>query len=154
MQIRLDLYQTRSGADFYIKNYDDLDDNALQELIEFAENRGGYYREDLKRFSIRKRAERSYLEKIFRLAGLDVLIREPKSFASAAEQTFIGGKSLTAPNVVSEVITFGKHKGELWGELPENYLRWIQGSMKGDNVEMAKAVLFYRQALKRQENMQ
>jgi len=152
MRIELDLYQTRSGADFYIKNYSELDDNALQEIIEFAESRNGYYREDLKRFSIRKRAERSYLEKIFQLSGLDVSIREPKSFLSSDEQTFYGVKKLHVPNVISEVVTFGKHKGELWGDLPEAYLRWIQGSMKGDNVEMAKKVLLYRQALKRQVN--
>ena len=61
----LELRQKATMADFFIKNFNDLDENAIQELIEFAEIRGGFFREDLKRFSIRKRASIEYLEEIY-----------------------------------------------------------------------------------------
>ena len=49
MQVVLELYQKQTMADFAIINYDALDDFTRQELIEFALERGGFFREDLKR---------------------------------------------------------------------------------------------------------
>ena len=144
----LELYQKSTMADFVIKNYDDLDENTIQELIEFSESRGGFFREDLKRFSIRKRASIAYLQQIFKLSGIDVQIQEPKMvvdiFADSA-------KALKAPREADEIIGFGKHKGQKWGEAPTEYLKWVQGSMHGYNAEIAKKVMMYRKTLARRE---
>lgn len=144
----LELYQKSTMADFVIKNYDDLDENTIQELIEFSESRGGFFREDLKRFSIRKRASIAYLQQIFKLSGIDVQIQEPKMvvdiFADSA-------KALKAPREADEIIGFGKHKGQKWGEAPTEYLKWVQGSMHGYNAEIAKKVMMYRKTLERRE---
>ncbi|MDA3946412.1 MAG: hypothetical protein PF439_07005 [Helicobacteraceae bacterium] len=135
-------------ADFFIKNYDDLDENTIQELIEFAESRGGFFREDLKRFSIRKRASAEYLQQIFKLSDIDVQILEPQAvidiFASS-------GSSLTPPREADEIIGFGKYKGQKWGEAPTEYLKWVQGSMHGYNAEIAKKVMIYRKTLEKRE---
>ncbi len=144
----LELYQKATMADFFIKNYDDLDENTIQELIEFAESRGGFFREDLKRFSIRKRASAEYLQQIFKLSDIDVQILEPQAvidiFASS-------GSSLTPPREADEIIGFGKYKGQKWGEAPTEYLKWVQGSMHGYNAEIAKKVMIYRKTLEKRE---
>ncbi|MGB5964311.1 MAG: hypothetical protein WBF77_07540 [Sulfurimonadaceae bacterium] len=148
MVIILELYQKATMADFYIKNYKDLDENTIQELIEFAESRGGFFREDLKRFSIRKRASIEYLQQIFKLSDIDVQILEPKAvvdiFASSAS-------TLTPPREADEIIGFGKHKGQKWGEAPTEYLKWVQGSMHGYNAEIAKKIMIYRKTVERRE---
>jgi len=143
----LELYQKATMADFLIKNYDDLDENTIQELIEFAESRGGYFREDLKRFSIRKRATIEYLQQIFKLSGIDVEIREPKRVVDIFASS---GSRLKLPNEADEIIGFGKYKGQKWGEAPTEYLKWVQGSMHGYNAEIAKKVMIYRKALERE----
>ena len=146
MLVVLELYQKASMADFVIKNYDDLDENAIQELIEFAEGRGGFFREDLKRFSIRKRAPIEYLQQIFQCSGIDVQILEPKKVVDIFASS---GSTLSAPREADEIIGFGKHKGQKWGEAPTEYLKWVQGSMQGYNAEIAKKVMIYRKTVER-----
>jgi len=148
MRIVLALYQKASTADFVIKNYDELDECAIQELIEFSIERGGFFREDLKRFSIRKRASVSYLQQIFKLSDIDVEILEPKVVVDIfATQS----NPLKAPNEADEIIGFGKHKGTKWGDVPTTYLKWVQGSMQGFSAEIAKKIMIYRKAVERQE---
>ena len=148
MLIVLELYQKASMADFVIKNYDDLDENAIQELIEFAEGRGGFFREDLKRFSIRKRASIEYLQQIFQLSDINVQILEPKVVVDIFASN---GSTFKAPREADEIIGFGKYKGQKWGEVPTEYLKWVQGSMHGYNAEIAKKVMIYRKTVERRE---
>ena len=145
MQVILELYQKASMADFAIINYNDLDENTIQELIEFSEGRGGYFREDLKRFSIRKRASRSYLQQIFKLSDIDVEIREPHAIVDV----FAHKKVFKAPSEADEVIGFGKYKGQTWGELPIEYLKWMQGSMQGHSADTARKMIVYHKTLAR-----
>lgn len=147
MRVILELYQKSYMADFAIINYKDLDENTIQELIEFSEGRGGYFREDLKRFSIRKRASRSYLQQIFALSGIEVEIREPH----AVTDIYAHKSTLKVPSEVNEMIGFGKYKGQSWGELPMEYLKWMQGSMQGYNAEIAKKIIVYKKAQERQK---
>ena len=146
MLVVLELYQKAMMADFVIKNYNDLDENAIQELIEFAEGRGGFFREDLKRFSIRKRASIEYLQQIFKLSGIEVQIQNPKAVVDIFAST---GSTLKSPREADEIIGFGKHKGQKWGEVPTEYLKWVQGSMHGYNAEIAKKVMIYRKTVER-----
>ena len=147
MRVVLELYQKAYMADFAIINYNELDENTIQELIEFSEGRGGYFREDLKRFSIRKRASREYLQEIFKHSEIDVEIRKPH----VVVDVFAHNNTLKPPSEVDEVIGFGKYKGQTWGELPIEYLKWIQGSMQGYNAEVAKKIMIYRKTLERRK---
>jgi len=147
MQVVLELYQKATMADFAIINYKDLDENTIQELIEFSEQRGGFFREDLKRFSIRKRASIDYLQQIFARSGIKVSIREPHKIID-----IYADNSLKKPREADEIIGFGKYKGQTWGELPLDYLKWIQGSMQGYNAETAKKIMMYRKASERQSS--
>lgn len=151
MLVVLELYQKATMADFVIKNYTELDENTLQELIEFAENRGGFFREDLKRFSIRKRASIEYLQQIFKLSDIDVQILEPKRVIDIFATS---GPLSTPPREAEETIGFGKHKGQKWGELPDDYLKWVHSSMHGYNAEIAKKIMAYRKAVERQKNVE
>ncbi len=149
MQIRLELYQKANMADFVIKNFDALDEYHIQLLIEFSEGRGGFFREDLKRFSIRKRASVEYLLQIFKLSDIDVTILEPQKvvdvFATSAT-------TLKKPREADEVIGFGKYKGQTWGDVPTTYLKWVQGSMQGYSAEIAKKIMIYRKSVERRDN--
>jgi len=151
MLIELDYYQKQTSADFYIKNYAKLDAFSLQSLIEFALDRGGFFREDMHRFSLKKRANLEFMQKLFSLADLEVFIREPNGMETLGKNEESGAKVLVAPSAASEVINFGKHRGELWGDLPLPYLKWIQGSMQGHNAEMAKKIMIYKKALERRK---
>ena len=144
----LELYQKSNMADFVIKNYDDLDAYTLQSLIEFSEDRGGFFREDLKRFSIRKRADRDYFLQIFKLAEIDVDIREPLQIVDVFATQL---KGLETPREADEIIGFGKHKGNRWGDLPLEYLKWVQGSMQGYSADIARKVMIYKKACERQK---
>ena len=148
MQIVLELYQKANMADFVIKNFDELDDYHIQLLIEFAEGRGGFFREDLKRFSIRKRASVAYLLQIFKLSDIDVTILEPKKIIDIFADT---SSKLKAPRESDEVIGFGKYKGQTWGDVPMTYLKWVQGSMQGYSAEIARKVIVYKKACERQK---
>lgn len=148
MLIELDFYQTKTMSDFYIRNYSDLDENSIQELIEFSEVRGGYFREDLRRFSIRKRASIEYLEQIFSAVQIDVRIQKPIETLDIyhSEST-----EIKRPVEMDKKIGFGKYKEETWSEIPMAYLKWVHGAMKGYNAEVAKRVLIYKMALERKE---
>jgi len=148
MQITLELYQKANMADFVIKNFDELDEYHIQLLIEFAEGRGGFFREDLKRFSIRKRASIEYLLQIFKLSDIDVSILEPKKIVDIFATN---ASTLKSPREADEVIGFGKYKGQTWGEVPTTYLKWVQGSMQGYTAEIAKKIMIYRKAVERRE---
>jgi len=148
MQIVLELYQKADMADFVIKNFDELDEYHIQLLIEFAEGRGGFFREDLKRFSIRKRASVAYLLQIFKLSDIDVSILEPKKIIDIFADT---SSVLKAPREADEVIGFGKYKGQTWGDVPMTYLKWVQGSMQGYSAEIARKVIIYKKAYERQK---
>lgn len=49
----------------------------------------------------------------------------------------------TPLNTHNEVISFGKHKGELWTRLPISYLKWMLNEMPSDslNYQMAESEL-------------
>ena len=145
MKVVLELYQKATMADFVIKNYDELDENSIQELIEFSQQRGGFFREDLKRFSIKKRASIEYFEQLFALLDIEVTVQKPHE-----KIDIFARDPLKAPREADEVIGFGKYKGQTWGELSQEYLQWIQGSMQGYNAEIAKKVIVYKKACERQ----
>ena len=44
----------------------------------------------------------------------------------------------------NDVISFGKHKGELWEELPTPYLQWVAQNLKGEAQKIAADVLTRR----------
>ena len=44
-----------------------------------------------------------------------------------------------------ETVMFGKHKGELWNELPTPYLQWVAQNLKGEAQTIAIDVLKRRQ---------
>jgi len=41
----------------------------------------------------------------------------------------------------NDIISFGKHKGELWEELPTPYLQWVSQNLKGEAQTIAMDVL-------------
>ncbi len=44
----------------------------------------------------------------------------------------------------TDIISFGKHKGELWEELPTPYLQWVSQNLQGEAQKIALDVLSRR----------
>ena len=53
-------------------------------------------------------------------------------------------KNKTPPKRV-ETVMFGKHKGEIWDELPSPYLQWVVQNLSGEAQSIALDVLKRRQ---------
>ncbi len=50
-------------------------------------------------------------------------------------------KTKAVPQKRKEIISFGKHRGELWEELPTAYLQWVSQNLKGESQNIAMDVL-------------
>jgi hypothetical protein len=85
-----------------------------------------------------------YLQTIFSLSGIDVLITEPL----AVQSVFASDKN-TPPREADETIHFGKYKGQKWGETPTEYLKWVKASMPGYNADIAQKILWFRKEQER-----
>lgn len=53
-------------------------------------------------------------------------------------------KKKQLPKKRTDVIGFGKHKGELWEELPTPYLQWVAHNVNGEAQQIAAEVLARR----------
>ncbi len=54
-------------------------------------------------------------------------------------------KEKSVPQKRKEIISFGKHKGELWEDLPTPYLQWVSQNLQGEAQNIAFDVLKRRQ---------
>lgn len=54
-------------------------------------------------------------------------------------------KKKQLPEKRTETVMFGKHKGELWEELPTAYLKWVAQNLQGESQNIAMDVLQRRQ---------
>ena len=50
-------------------------------------------------------------------------------------------KSKSVPKKRKEIISFGKHRGDLWEDLPTPYLQWVSQNLKGEAQNIAMDVL-------------
>lgn len=54
-------------------------------------------------------------------------------------------KKKKIPEIRTETVMFGKHKGELWSDLPTPYLKWVAQNLQGESQNIAMDVLQRRQ---------
>lgn len=54
-------------------------------------------------------------------------------------------KKKKVPQKRTETVMFGKHKGELWEDLPTAYLKWVAQNLQGESQNIAMDVLQRRQ---------
>lgn len=54
-------------------------------------------------------------------------------------------KKKKVPQKRTETVMFGKHKGELWEDLPTPYLKWVAQNLQGESQNIAMDVLQRRQ---------
>ena len=45
------------------------------------------------------------------------------------------------PLKITKTINFGKHRGEVWDELPTPYLQWVCANLQGESQDLALKVL-------------
>ncbi len=64
---------------------------------------------------------------------------------SEAKQTALAEiqrrKKDDTPAKITKTINFGKHRGEVWDELPSPYLQWVCANLQGEAQDLALKVL-------------
>lgn len=70
---------------------------------------------------------------------IEQLAKDPKGEAAekTGSPTEVDTGEMTYEKAASTVLTFGKHKGEALRDVPEDYLQWLVGNAKQDNVKQA-----------------
>lgn len=161
------------NTEFSIKNPKDLTKKDKQIIYEFVNTRGGYFREDLNKFGIKKKWDLAYVNKLFKALELSFVVydeSEEKEEEKLCNQLVNFGKYRSSqwkdvpldylnwalknldesePEVTelayteikrrrnelkeNPIINFGKHQGKTYGELPNDYLRWLNSNLKFDD---------------------
>ncbi len=79
----------------------------------------------------------------------DYLIWLSHNISSQDKQTALAEldrrKKKKTPQKRTETVMFGKHKGELWDDLPTPYLQWVAQNLQGKSQKIAMDVLQRRQ---------
>ena len=78
----------------------------------FALNRNGYFRYDLKQFGVKRKLKKKDILQIFEHLDINANIIES---SEQNEDNFISNK----------IVNFGKYKGLKWSNIPLNYLEWL-----------------------------
>jgi uncharacterized protein (DUF3820 family) len=90
----------------------DLGILTIQKLKEFALNRNGYFRHDLKQFGIKRKLNEKDILHIFEQLDINVniIVSSEKN-----EDNFMS----------NQIVDFGKYKGFIWSNVPLRYLEWL-----------------------------
>ena len=110
--VKLEIIEHLNGVDFLIKNYMDLGILTIQKLKEFALNRNGYFRHDLKQFGIKRKLNEKDILQIFEHLDINVNI-------------ITNSKNNEQKIILTKTVDFGQYKGEKWINVPTDYLEWI-----------------------------
>ncbi len=112
-KVKLVVYEHQDGVDFKIKNINDLTHKTIEKLRVFATKRGGYFRQDLARFDIKRRLSQKDVLQIFELLEIDIeIVIDDEDNA----------KDYPASQRIVEI---GKYKGFKWCDVPLTYLKWM-----------------------------
>lgn len=121
--IQLSLEEKGSETVFHILEIETISPDTLARLKTFSETRGGFFRADLKLFSVRKKWTQKTARQVFELLNI------PVKFIDISDN-----EELYEP-LHKQRIYFGKqHYGKRWEELPKSYLSWIITKMKEERI--------------------
>ncbi|MBU1666838.1 hypothetical protein KKC13_00320 [bacterium] len=135
--IKLSLEEKGSEMVFHMMEVETIDSEMLVRLKTFSESRGGFFRADLKLFSVRKRWTQKTARQVFELLNI------PVKFIDISDN-----EELYEP-LHKQRIYFGKeHYGKRWEELPKSYLSWIISKMNEERIY----ALAYAEIKRRDEN--
>jgi len=130
--IQLQFFGHKNSYTLQLLNLEALDVSQIKTLEKFTQERRGIFDFDKQRISIQKRVEREDVEKLLRLLGIDVIFVE-KSTAQTTK-----AKEPPLPKVDAK-IPFGKYKGNLYCDLPKEYLHWLSKNYNGaENSNIAQ----------------
>lgn len=139
--MKLILEEKESETVFHMIDTEGVKPEMLEQLRQFSQSRGGFFREDLKLFSVRKKWTKKTAQQIFELLEISVTFVD---YSDSRDQTSIADEntSLVKQELVSykkqtvEVIGFGKHKGTRWSELPLHYVQWLHNNLPANHHDM------------------
>jgi uncharacterized protein (DUF3820 family) len=110
---KLTLYEHKSGVNFKIKNINQLDIQTIEKLKNFALKRGGYFRQDIAKFDIKRKLNQKQILQVFELLEIAVEIIDDNENSTKDYPTS------------QEIVNFGKYKGYKWCDIPLTYLKWL-----------------------------
>ncbi len=124
MKAKLIFKKYKNSFSVYVENLEQLSVEEIKKIQNFVSDRKGFFDFETYTFSIQKRLE--FDEFVF-------IVKH-----SAIEAIFIEQKIQTKK---SKRVEFGKYKGMLYSELPDNYLVWLNSNYCGKDREIISAEL-------------
>jgi len=123
--ILLSIEEKNDETVFHMRNMNKLDYKTLNTLEEFSTSRQGFFRKDLKKFSVRKKWTAVIAKQVFELLEINV------QFGVPAE--------VLAEQLHKQRISFGQHSGTRWEDIPLKYLKWMLTREENHNWYLANA---------------
>lgn len=108
----------------HVKNLEQLSVEQIREIEAFVEQRGGFFDFNTYTFSIQKRLEFREFKTLVEAIFTDVLCEEI---------------ILKVPQ--KSKLEYGKYKGMLYCDIPDEYLLWLKGNYHGKDREIIEAEL-------------
>ena len=106
-KIKLFVKYTSSNVEFRFTN---IHKDIIHILQDFAIRRGGFFRYDLKKFSIHRKLNKQQLLQIFECMGIN---------AEIIEENTRGEEGM----LQNQKILYGRYRGYRWSEIPYDYLK-------------------------------
>lgn len=132
--IKLIFFEHKNSYTLHIVNLKQLSVEQIKLLEEFSSLRRGIFDFEKERISIQKRLKQEDVEKLFQLLKIDVEFLEPQRVMKNKLEVQQTSKR-TQDSKPSAKVTFGKHKGKLYSDLPDNYLQWLVKNYNGSENE-------------------
>lgn len=104
----------KNSFSVHVDNLEQLDVTKIQKLQEFVSKRNGIFDFESYTFSIQKKLEFDDFVLLLKHSNIDATCKE--------------NRVKSAQNIEVE---FGKYKGMLYSEIPDNYLLWLKANYRG-----------------------
>jgi len=114
----------KNSFSVHVDNLEQLSVQEIQKIQKFVSDRKGVFDFSTYTFSIQKRLELDEFVSILKYSGLEAISKE--------EETQINQDAR---------VEFGKYRGMLYSDLPDNYLVWLNSNYCGKDREIISAEL-------------
>lgn len=139
--VKLVFFEHKNSFTLQILNLKELSIEQIKLLEEFSRVRRGVFDFEKERISIQKRLKQKDVEKLFQLLKIDVEFLESHSVIKKSVDDKQTSKSSASSKPTTKV-TFGKYKGKLYSDLPDNYLQWLVENYNGfENENISNEVI-------------
>lgn len=113
------------NTEFSIKNPKGLTKEHKQIIYDFVTIRGGYFREDLNKFGIKKKWDLVYVTKLFKALELPFIVNDES-------------EEKEEDKLCNQLVNFGKYRCSQWKDVPLDYLNWALQNLGESEPEVTE----------------